>query len=172
MKTVVKKLIIISLILIHFSCDEKKELKNEPSNPKKIVAMDSSINNKTNASNDHSIKKNEMERNKNLIGVWRNTEVLSSGTGDNYMSLATDYFLEFQENGTVLTWVGSSAGSGYSVVSEDRNNADKGEWRTSENSLFLKDPVTKQEAQTYYYVQDQRLMLSNEGSKKVFEKIK
>lgn len=171
MKTVAKNLIALLFIIIHFSCIEKNESKSEFVTPKKIVTNDSSMISETKTTIEQSIKTNEMERNKNLIGVWRNTEVLSSGSGDSYLSFATDYFLEFQENGTVLSWVGSSAGAGYSIESEDRNKAEKGEWSTNENSLFLKDPVTKQEVITYFYVQNQRLMLSNEGSKKVFEKI-
>lgn len=171
MKTVVKNLIVLVFILIHLSCIEKNESKSEFVTPKKIVTNDSSMISETKTIIEQSIKTNEMERNKNLIGVWRNTEILSSGSGYSYMSFTTDYFLEFQENGTLLNWVGSSAGAGYYVASEDRNNAEKGEWRTNENILFLIDPVTKQEFKTYFYIQDQRLMLSNENSKKIYDKI-
>ena len=171
MKTIINNLMASILLIIHIACVEKKESKSTIVSPKKSTKVDSSLTVETKTRTKEIVKTNQMERNKNLIGVWRNTEILSSGSGDNYMSFATDYFLEFQENGIILSWIGSSAGAGYYIASEDRNNADKGEWRTSENSLFLIDPVTKQEAQTYFYVENQRLLLSNEGSKKIFEKI-
>lgn len=174
MKTTVIKIAMAVTTLFLYSCIENKEPQLEPEDSKNNAALDlTTIENVTPKQDQEkeTIKKTTMERNNSLVGLWRNTEILSSGSGDSYMSFATDYFLEFQENGTILNWVGSSAGAGYYVASEDRNNAEKGEWRTNENILFLIDPVTKQEFKTYFYIQDQRLMLSNENSKKIFDKI-
>lgn len=173
MKTTVIKIAIVVTTLFLYSCIENKEPHLEPEDSKNNIAQDLTTIETVKPKQEKEIIKKitEMERNSSLVGLWRNTEILSSGSGDSYMSFTTDYFLEFQENGTMLNWVGSSAGAGYYVASEDRNDAEKGEWRTNENILFLIDPVTKQEFKTYFYIQDQRLMLSNENSKKIYDKI-
>lgn len=106
-----------------------------------------------------------------LIGTWLNIEVLSAGSSDG-MSFSTEYFMEFRENGIVLTWTGRSAGSGMSMDS-DKVNADRGEWYTEGKTLHLHDPATKQEASTYYSVDDNGLLLSDGGSqKKIFERVR
>jgi hypothetical protein len=115
-------------------------------------------------------KINNKDMDTKLIGTWLNTEVLGAGGSDG-MSFSTEYFMEFRENGTVLTWTGRSAGSGASMDS-DEANADRGEWYTEGKILHLVDPATKQEATTYYSVDDSRLLLSDgSGSQdKTFEK--
>jgi hypothetical protein len=117
-------------------------------------------------------ERNNKDMDTRLIGTWLNTEVLGAGGSDG-MSFSTEYFMEFRENGTVLTWTGRSAGSGASMDS-DEANAEKGEWYTDGKALHLVDPVTKQEATTYYSVDDSRLLLSDGGSsqKKIFGKVR
>lgn len=111
-------------------------------------------------------------KNPNLVGIWRHTEILSSNSSGFYASFSTDYFMEFKSDGTVLSWVGKSAGSGYSVNSQDYSNADKGEWYTDGKTLYFVDPVTTQKASTLFIVEPERLMLHNDGSdKKIFERV-
>lgn len=107
-----------------------------------------------------------------LVGVWRHTEVLSSGSGDNYGSLSTEYYMEFKADGTVFSWTGRSAGSGYSSTGESAANADKGEWYTEGKTLYLIDPVTKQKAATQFFAEEGRMMLHNGGAeKKIFTRV-
>lgn len=106
-----------------------------------------------------------------MVGVWKHTEVLSSGSGGNYSSFSTEYFMEFKADGTVLYWTGRSAGSGYSANGQDAQMADKGEWYTEGKILYLVDPATKQKGSTQFYVEQNRMMLHNGGSeKKIFER--
>ena len=115
-------------------------------------------------------ERNNRDMDTRLIGTWLNTEVLGADGSDG-MSFSTEYFMEFRESGTVLTWTGRSAGSGMSMDS-DEANADRGEWYTEGEILHLVDPATKQEATTYYTVDDSRLLLSDGGSqKKIWELI-
>ncbi len=114
---------------------------------------------------------NNKQMDKRLIGTWLNTEVLGAGGSDG-MSFSTENFIQFRENGTVLTWTGRSAGSGMSMDS-DEANAEKGEWYTDGKLLHLADPLTKQDATTYYSVDDSRLLLNDGGSnKKIWERVR
>ena len=108
------------------------------------------------------------ERNSDLVGVWKNTEVLGGGDA----SFATEYFMELKEDGTMLTWTGQSAGSGISMES-DKANASKGEWYTRGNKLYFVDPVTKQDGYTQYSVSESGLLMHNGGSdKKIFQRVR
>lgn len=108
------------------------------------------------------------ERNSGLVGVWKNTEVLGGGE----MSFSTEYFMEFNEDGTMRSWTGQSAGSGMSMDS-DEANAGRGEWYTEGNKLYFFDPVTKQDGYTLYSVSESGLLLHNGGSdKKVFQRVR
>ncbi|MBK8952372.1 MAG: hypothetical protein IPM85_08925 [Chitinophagaceae bacterium] len=100
-----------------------------------------------------------------LIGLWRHTEVLSSGSGDNYASFATDYFMEFKTDGTVLSWTGRSGGGSGNVSIEGNGSAkaDMGEWYTEGKTLFLIDPVTKQKGSVLFYAEQNRMMLHDGG---------
>ncbi|HEX4875623.1 MAG TPA: hypothetical protein VFV31_03065 [Chitinophagaceae bacterium] len=107
------------------------------------------------------------EKNPDLVGVWKNTEVL--GGGD--MSFSTEYFMELKEDGTMLSWTGRSAGSGMSMES-DEANASRGEWYTEGDKLYFIDPVTKNDAYTLYSVSETGLLLHNGGSdKKIFQRV-
>lgn len=122
----------------------------------------------------NSATKSVGKKDARLVGVWRYTEVFSSGSGDNYASFSTDYFMEFKADGTVLSWTGKSAG-GSGTVSIDGNGSakvEKGEWYTEGKTLYLTDPVTNQKVSTLFYAEQSRMMLHNGGSdKKIFQRI-
>lgn len=112
-------------------------------------------------------------RDQRLIGTWRYTEVLSSGYGDNYGSLSTDYFLEFRADGTVLSWTGSSAGGTSGVgVQGSGGNTDKGEWYTQGKTLYLVDPATGQKAATQFMADGNNILLQNGSTKKIYQRIR
>jgi hypothetical protein len=108
------------------------------------------------------------ERNADLVGVWKNTEVL--GGGD--MSFSTENFMELKEDGTMLSWTGRSAGSGISRDS-DEANASRVEWYTDGNKLYFVDPATKDDDYILYSVSESGLLLHNGGAqKKVFQRVR
>ena len=80
--------------------------------------------------------------------------------------------MEFKADGTVLSWTGRSAGSGYSSNGGSAANADKGEWYTEGKTLYLIDPATKQKASTQFFAEEGRMMLHNGGAeKKIFTRV-
>jgi hypothetical protein len=114
-------------------------------------------------------------RNKAVVGLWRYTEVLSSGSGGNYMSFSTDYFMEFKEDGTVLSWTGKSAGgsSDVSISAEESAKTEKSNWRTDTEKLYFIDPATGKEVHTFYYAEPSRMMLHDgKGTRKVLQRIR
>lgn len=113
-------------------------------------------------------KSKAMERNSDLVGLWKNSEVLGSGE----MSFATEYFMELNEDGTMSAWTGQSAGSGMSMDS-DEANASRGEWYTDGDKLYFVDPATRQEDYTLYEVSNSGLLLHNGGrEKKVYRRVR
>ncbi len=116
----------------------------------------------------------ENTRNKNpaLVGLWRNTEVISSGSGNNYASFSTDYFLEFKADGSFLSWTGSSAGSGYEGKSAGKAAADKGNWYTEDKTLYLLDPARNEKTALLFYADAEKMMLHNGGErKKIYQRV-
>ncbi len=110
-----------------------------------------------------------------LYGIWRYTEVISSGSGDNYASFSTDYFMEFKADGTAFSWTGKSAGGSGNISIEGKApaSAEKGQWYTEGKTLFLIDPVSKQKVSTLYFAEEKRMMLHNGGNeKKIFQRIR
>ena len=107
------------------------------------------------------------ERNNALVGLWRYTETFSSGSGDNYASLSTDYFMEFKADGTLYSWTGKSAG-GTADMSLERNasSAEKAGWYTQDKTLFLVDPATGNKSSVLFYAEENRMMLHNGGAEK------
>ncbi|MBK8842869.1 MAG: lipocalin family protein [Saprospiraceae bacterium] len=115
---------------------------------------------------------NNKEKNPMLVGTWRNNETFSSGSGDSYMSFSTDYFMQFNADGTALSWTGASAGMTTSAKSNE-DNPDHGTWYTEGETLYLKDDASGQDATTLYSCDGSRLMLHNGGSeKKIFERVR
>lgn len=108
------------------------------------------------------------EHDADLVGVWKSTEVLGSGE----YSFSTEYFMELKEDGTLVSWTGQSAGSGFSAGS-DEANASTGEWYTEGNKLFFVDPATRKDDHTLYSVSESGLLLHNGGSeKKIFQRVR
>jgi hypothetical protein len=115
------------------------------------------------------------DRNKAVVGLWRYTEVLSSGSGGNYMSFSTDYFMEFKEDGTALSWTGNSAGgsSDVSISAAESDKTEKSNWRTDTEKLYFIDPATGKEVHTFYYAEPSRMMLHDgKGTRKVLQRIR
>ena len=102
-----------------------------------------------------------------LVGLWRYTETFSSGSGDNYTSFSTDYFMEFKADGTVLSWKGKSAGGMGDISLESNAGAvEKGGWYTEGKTLFLTDLATGNKASLLFYAEPNRMMLHNGGKEK------
>lgn len=102
-----------------------------------------------------------------LVGLWRYSETFSSGSGDNYASFSTDYFMEFKADGTVYSWTGKSAGGTSSMTIDGYpSGTQKGGWYTEGKTLFLTDLTSGQKASLLFYAEASRMMLHNGGSEK------
>lgn len=112
-------------------------------------------------------------RNQLLIGTWRYTEVISSGSGQFYSSFATDYFVKFNQNGSAQIWTGKSAGgtNGVTIDSAKPGTVQNAEWYTEGKLLYFVDPGTKSKSSIIYYAEPSRMMLTKGNSKKVYQKI-
>jgi len=112
-------------------------------------------------------------RNQILIGTWRYTEVISSGSGQFYSSFATDYFVKFNQNGSAQIWTGKSAGgtNGVTIDSAKPGTVQQAEWYTEGKLLYFVDPNTKSKSAISYYAEPNRMMLTKGNSKKVYQKI-
>ncbi|WP_395047506.1 hypothetical protein [Flavobacterium sp.] len=172
--------IVLLISICFFSC--KKESGNNPSIEPSAVENHSNISQEgfksdtpqkeTNSTNQ---KAKKMNRDQRMIGTWRHTEVISSGSGEFYASMTTDDFMEFKANGIVTTWVGTAAAGNADMTFENKEegNAQEGLWKTNDShtQVTFTDPISKQEATTNYFLEDTHLMFSNGNSKKVYEKI-
>jgi len=112
-------------------------------------------------------------RNQLLIGTWRYTEVISSGSGQFYSSFSTDYFVKFNQNGSAQIWTGKSAGgtNGITIDSAKPGTVQNAEWYTEGKLLYFVDPSTKSKSSIIYYAEPSRMMLTKGNSKKVYQKI-
>lgn len=108
-----------------------------------------------------------------LIGRWRYTEVISSGSGQFYSSFSTDYFAQFNADGSALIWTGKSAGGTKDVTIDGGNskNLQRMQWYTNGKTLYLVDPKTQKKAPVSYYAEANRIMLSNAKNKKVYQRV-
>ncbi len=111
-------------------------------------------------------------RNNNLVGTWRYTEVLSSGSGEYYASFSTDYFIQFKANGECITWTGKSAGGSNDVSIESNNatNVEQVEWHTNNNIIFFVNPSTQKEVSIPFYAEENRMMLKGNVNR-VYQRI-
>ena len=123
------------------------------------------------------ITNNQLATNKSidqkLIGTWRNTEIISSGSGQFYSSFSTDYFLKFNADGTASAWSGKSAG-GTRDVTIDANgngNAQKMEWYTAGKNLYFVNPQNKKQSAVIYYAEPNLMMLTQNTDKKVYHRV-
>ncbi|MEO8235652.1 MAG: hypothetical protein ABI549_09585 [Flavobacterium sp.] len=163
--------ILLIICLCFFSC--KNEIEANSS-----VKTTSDNNQEELTSNSFEKEKNtsepeatQMDRDQRIIGTWRHTEVISSGSGDAYLSMTTDDFVQFKENGVVDTWTGDAVAGGFESKSD--GNVQEGLWNTNalHTQVIFKDRDTKQEVSVNYFVENVYLMFSNGNSKKVYERI-
>lgn len=112
-------------------------------------------------------------RNPALVGLWRYTETFSSGSGDNYASFSTDYFMEFKTDGTVFSWTGKSAGGSNNLTIEGcPSGTQKAGWTTDGKTLFLTDLASGQKASLLFYAEANRMMLHNGAEKKIMTRLR
>ena len=113
-------------------------------------------------------------RDARLTGIWRNTEVLSSGGFSDSFNMATDNFIQFNKDGTGFTWTGKSAG-GSSDASFSASEGEKHTftWRTNGKTLIFKDKNAKEPASLLFSADETGLMLYNNNSsnKKIFQRV-
>lgn len=116
---------------------------------------------------------NNKNRDQKLIGTWRNTEVISSGSGQFYSSFSTNYFLKLNADGSALSWTGKSAGGTKDVTIDGDNHSAllKLEWYTNGKSLILANPANRKESQAIYYAEPSRMMLSYGKENKVYQRV-
>lgn len=107
------------------------------------------------------------ELNPDLVGTWKHTEILGGGGGE---SMTNEFLMEFREDGTCSSWPGRSVGFG-SYQDEDKSKASEGKWYTEGNLLHLIDPATGEDASTNYSVNESGLLMSNGGSKKIWQRV-
>lgn len=127
------------------------------------------------AANEKIVNDPSKKKDPRLVGTWRYTDIITSGSGGNFGSFSTDYFMEFKADGTVLSWMGNSGGGvgDQSISSSGNGRVDKGQWYTEEKTLFLVDPTTGQKISMLFYAETNRIMLHNGGdNKKVWERTK
>lgn len=105
-----------------------------------------------------------------LIGIWRTTETMNSGSGDFYMGMSTDYFMQFTKEGIAGVWQGKSAGggAGSSFSSEGDSQITQIYWYSEPSYFVLVDPKTKEELRTKYQFHDGQLVTTNQNGKYVF----
>jgi len=110
-----------------------------------------------------------------IPGLWRYTDIISSGYGDGYTSFSTDYFMEFKEDGTVLSWTGKSGGgsSTISITGDASVKKDKAIWHTEADKLFFTDTVTGEKLFSFFYAEPSKLLLHDgKGNKKLFQRVR
>jgi hypothetical protein len=120
------------------------------------------------------IRKNNSNKpiNQDLVGTWRYTEVLSSGSGEYYASFSTDYFIQFKANGECITWTGQSAGGDANTIIESSNatNIEHAKWYIKNNTIVFVNITTQKEVSLPYYCEQNRMMLKGSVNR-VYQKI-
>lgn len=113
-----------------------------------------------------------VNRDRALVGKWRFTEVISSGSGQFYSSFSSDYFMQLSANGECRTWTGSSAG-GSGNVSYDgsgSSNLEIAQWRTVAKNIVFINPTNNREMSIPYYAEENRMMLKG-NLKRVYQRV-
>ena len=103
-----------------------------------------------------------------LVGNWRYTDSYVSGQ----FSFATDYFMRFNQDGTMLWTDGRTAGGGPDI-SMDSGTGDVHEahWKIDSKVIWL-NGGNGWEYYATYYAEDQRMMLTfKNGNKQVWERL-
>jgi hypothetical protein len=107
------------------------------------------------------------EKNAQLVGTWRYTEVFGSGG----INLVTDYFMQFKANGEYREWVGQSAGSG--GLQAPPGNASLYYWFTGGNQVTFISPTTKGSGTyTFGFTDGGRYVMLTPDNGRVFERIR
>ena len=111
-------------------------------------------------------------RDRALVGKWRFTEVISSGSGQFYSSFSTDYFMQLSANGECRTWTGSSAGSSGNVSYDGSgsSNLEIAQWRTVAKNIVFINPTNDREMSIPYYAEENRMMLKG-SLNRVYQRI-
>ncbi len=109
-------------------------------------------------------------RDAKLAGIWRTTETMNSGSGDFYMGMSTDYFMQFTKEGIAGVWQGKSAGggAGSSFSSEGDSQITQIYWYSEPSYFVLVDPNSKEELRTKYQFHEGQLVTTNQNGKYVF----
>lgn len=104
-----------------------------------------------------------------VVGKWRYTEAYVSGE----FSFATDYFMQFDPNGTAYISEGRSAGGGpNSSIDSGAGDVHTGTWKTEGGILYLNDGTSGWVGYAKYIAEPLRMMLTfGDGKKQVWEKI-
>ena len=113
-----------------------------------------------------------INRDRALVGKWRFTEVISSGSGQIYSSFSTDYFMQLNANGECRTWTGSSAGASGNVSYDGSasSNIETAQWRTFGKNIVFINPTNNNEMSIPYYAEENRMMLKG-NIKRVYQRI-
>ena len=116
--------------------------------------------------------KKPVNRDRALLGKWRFTEVISSGSGQFYSSFSTDYFLQFNANGECRTWTGSSAGGSGNVSFDGSgsSNLEIAQWYTVGKNVVFVNTNTNKEMSIPYYAEENRMMLKG-NLKRVYQRV-
>ena len=116
--------------------------------------------------------KKPVNRDRALLGKWRFTEVISSGSGQFYSSFSTDYFLQFNANGECRTWTGSSAGESGNVSFDGSgsSNLEIAQWYTVGKNVVFVNTNTNKEMSIPYYAEENRMMLKG-NLKRVYQRV-
>jgi hypothetical protein len=103
----------------------------------------------------------KLNRDRGLIGKWRFTEVISSGSGQFYSSFSTDYFVQFDVNGDCFSWIGKSAGGSGDINfdTNDSSNVDKEQWHTVNKNVVFVNRNTNEEIAIPYFAEENRMIL-------------
>ena len=102
-----------------------------------------------------------INRDRAMVGKWRFTEVINSGRGQFCLSFSTDYFLQFNANGSCTTWTGKSAGGSGNVSfeSNDGTNIENANWYTEGKNVVFVNLDTNKKMSIPYYAEQNRMIL-------------
>lgn len=108
------------------------------------------------------------DRNPQLVGLWKYTEILGGGSGG---SMTNETMLQIIGDGSFYTWPGQSSGPGGYYKSEDKSKAQKGEWYTKGKQLFFVDPATKESQYVNYSVSETGLLFTGDNGKRIYQRV-
>lgn len=111
-------------------------------------------------------------RDRALVGTWRFTEVISSGSGQFYSSFSTDYFIQLLENGSCITWTGKGAGgsANASLNYNKSNTVQSSLWHTDGKNVVFVNPNNNRKISIPYYAEENRMILKG-NLNRVYNKI-